>query len=246
MKKILLAALAISILLTGCGKSPTETVTGYLDAGLKNDLGQIKSSSTSDTALIWDKFNGELEKEFKRFENYNVVKEEIKDSAAVVTIKLSNGREEKINLAKVDGQWKFDFAVDYPVALFLNVSSMVGGGYSFSPTLRELFLEDNFNDGSYCETASVINNRLSASLIFVNQGVKSGRLWVVFVNNDDSKTSSIAYMSFTNFIQGRTQEIAPRGTENRDYALAAFFMRMTSYMYDKNKLTTSRQQKQQK
>ena len=114
MKKFFLAVLAISVLLVGCGgKTPTETVKGFLDAGISGNLSKAQSYTTDEFALNISMSKDELTKEFARFKNYIIVKEEINDSksktnanVAKVTLKMANGRLNSFHLMQIDGQWK--------------------------------------------------------------------------------------------------------------------------------------------
>ncbi|MGF1449541.1 MAG: DUF4878 domain-containing protein [Opitutales bacterium] len=108
MKRLLLAALcSLTLLLVGCGPSPSSVVEDFVDAANEGDWTKAQTLSTGQANSLISMLSG-FAQEPKPGDKVEIeiVSEAIDGDSATVVVKDQDGKEATIGLIKVDGDWK--------------------------------------------------------------------------------------------------------------------------------------------
>ncbi len=110
--KLLLPLIVTVSFFWGCSSetSPSSVAESFLTALAKGDVKSAKAYASEDTVKLLDMASafGAIPK--RDDFSFELIHEEIKGDRALVTFKNQKGKEQKIRLKKVDGQWKVNEA----------------------------------------------------------------------------------------------------------------------------------------
>jgi len=100
-----IAVAALTIGLTACGgDSPSSVASDFMNELSKGNVTKAKEQATPQTGAIVDMMVSMNQLPKGKF---TVVKEEkVSDTQAKVILKGENGKEDKVDLVKIDGKWK--------------------------------------------------------------------------------------------------------------------------------------------
>jgi uncharacterized lipoprotein NlpE involved in copper resistance len=111
-RSIIISALAVLLLLTGCGKkaeSPSDVARKFFDAVEKNDAKKLGEYATPDTATLFLTYGEKGKQYIVAKGKIQTVEEIIDEDTAEVTVTFENG-EETLDMIKVDGKWKVNIS----------------------------------------------------------------------------------------------------------------------------------------
>lgn len=108
MKRFFLAGIVLLTVLSSCTKSPSAVTKDFIGAIQSNDAGKIEAFSTDDTADIFVAFSDVIKEQIGEGA-YTVIKEEISDNTAIVTVRTATGDEYPFDLVKINNEWKVTF-----------------------------------------------------------------------------------------------------------------------------------------
>jgi outer membrane lipoprotein-sorting protein len=107
-KRFFVCGSVIIVLLAGCSaaSSPKAVVEKFYKAVEKNDTKAIAEVATPETAQTIALFGSMFQEAMKENGKFKIGTETIDGDTAVVTLVYENGKEETVDLVKVDGKWK--------------------------------------------------------------------------------------------------------------------------------------------
>jgi hypothetical protein len=98
------AVVVLTLSLAACGDSPSSVASEFMNELAKGNVTKAKEHCTPQTATIVDMMVSMNQLPKGKF---TVVKEEkVSDNQAKVILKNENGKDEKVDLVKLDGKWK--------------------------------------------------------------------------------------------------------------------------------------------
>lgn len=104
MKKTI-TILALSAFLISCSSGPEKTAKNFTENLAKGKVDEAKKYATESTGKMLDFASGfgglPIEPNYK----FNFIKDSIDENRAWVTFTNQTGKEEIINLVKIDGDW---------------------------------------------------------------------------------------------------------------------------------------------
>jgi outer membrane lipoprotein-sorting protein len=107
-KNIIFCGLVIAALLAGCSAagSPKAAVEKFYKAVEKNDTKAMAEVATRETVELMTMFGSMFQEQVEEDGKFKIGTETIDGDTAVVTLIYENGKEDTVDLVKVDGKWK--------------------------------------------------------------------------------------------------------------------------------------------
>ena len=96
----------MSVALLGCAKEPADVAETFYDALGKGNVAEAKAVSTEATIAILDLIVAMNQVGAFADKDYTVVDQTIDGDTAIVTLKSKQGETEKVNMIKVEDEWK--------------------------------------------------------------------------------------------------------------------------------------------